>query len=100
MRGGIRQNAGRKKGFSALEAEKARELICRKLSENLESIIDKLIVDAKGGNIRAIRELLDRAYGKPVQMDQESMSSEPLKVIYVDRAFDKRFDISGQTSNI
>jgi hypothetical protein len=67
MQGGYRENAGRKKGFSAIEAEKAREIIVRKVNESLEPILDILIIEAKKGNTRAIRELFDRAYGKSLQ---------------------------------
>ncbi len=83
MRGGYRQNAGRKKGFSALEAEKARELISRKLSENLEPILEKLILEAKNGNIRATKELFDRAWGRVPQSgdyEDETAKHEPLLI--------------------
>jgi hypothetical protein len=67
MRGGYRQNAGRKKGIATIEAEKARQLICERLTENLGPILDILIKEAKKGDMRAIRELFDRAYGKAPQ---------------------------------
>lgn len=67
MRGGYRQNAGRKVGFSAMQAEKARELISTRLSEELTPILDILIKQAKNGEVRAIRELFDRAWGRPCQ---------------------------------
>ena len=85
MRGGYRQNAGRKKGFSAIEAEKARELICQKMSENLTPIVNVLIKRAKTGDIRAIRELFDRAYGKTASASEFSRSIEiPLPIPIVD----------------
>ena len=66
MRGGYRQNSGRKKGFSAIEAEKAREFIVEKVNASLEPIIAKLIQLAKKGDLRAIQILFDRAYGRPI----------------------------------
>jgi hypothetical protein len=39
----------------------------RKVNESLEPILDILIIEAKKGNTRAIRELFDRAYGKSLQ---------------------------------
>lgn len=67
MRGGYRQNAGRKIGFSAIQAEKARELISSRLSEELTPILDILIKQAKNGDVRATRELFDRAWGRSSQ---------------------------------
>lgn len=67
MRGGYRPNAGRKKGYSAIETEKARELIVRMVTEALEPILNSLLKQAKRGNTTAIKELLDRAYGRSSQ---------------------------------
>lgn len=61
MRGGCRPGAGRKKGFSALEAEKARAYIALRVTESLEPIVNSLIRQAKKGNTRAAKELFDRA---------------------------------------
>ena len=73
MRGGQREGAGRKKGFAALEAEKARELIAQKLVVSFEPIVDKAIEQAISGNQKAREWLTDRAYGKISQgMDIES----------------------------
>ena len=78
MRGGYRQNAGRKKGFAGLEAEKARELIVQRLTVEFAPIIDKAIEQAKEGNYRAREWLVERGYGK-IQQDEES-DYEPLIV--------------------
>lgn len=89
MRGGYRQNAGRKQGFSAIEAEKARELVCQKLSDNLEPILDKLIMQAKNGDIKATRELFDRAYGRPLsQLGLENDLFTPILISF-DPSFKK-----------
>ena len=65
--GGKRAGAGRKKGYAAIEAEKTREYITQRVSEALEPIIDALIEHAKQGDLKAIHELFDRAWGKPHQ---------------------------------
>ena len=65
QRGGKRIGAGRKKGVSALEHEKARELLAIKLSTELGPIIDKAIEQAKNGDSDARKWLMDRAYGRP-----------------------------------
>jgi hypothetical protein len=72
MRGGKRLNAGRKKGYSAIETEKARELIIRRVNEAIGPILDSLIKQATEGNTVATKELFDRAYGKAVQSNEIS----------------------------
>ncbi|MFA5888766.1 MAG: hypothetical protein WCW47_00725 [Candidatus Paceibacterota bacterium] len=67
MRGGYRKNAGRKQGFSAKNAEEARRLLSARVSEEIGPISNVLISQAKKGNIRAIKELFDRAWGRPKQ---------------------------------
>lgn len=66
MQGGYRENAGRKKGFSAIKAEKAREFIVERVNASLEPIITGLIDRAKQGDNRATQILFDRAYGRPI----------------------------------
>ena len=65
--GGKREGAGRKKGFPALEAEKARLMIAEKLSTEFAPIVDKAIEQAKAGQKDARDWLTDRAYGKSMQ---------------------------------
>ena len=86
VRGGYRQGSGRKKGFAAKNAEMARELICRKLSESLDPIIDRAIAQAKKGDRHAREWLVDRAFGKakPTHDDFDEM---PLPIpIYAGRS--------------
>lgn len=66
-KGGYRPGAGRKKGFAALEAERARARIAVKLAKELDPIVDKAIALAKKGDKAARDWLTDRAYGKPQQ---------------------------------
>lgn len=56
---------GRKKGYKAINAEKAGEYIAQRVSKELEPIITVAIEQAKGGDQAARRDLLDRAYGRP-----------------------------------
>ena len=65
--GGKRKGAGRKKGYPALEAERARLMIAEKLATEFEPIVDQAIFQAKLGNKDARDWLTDRAYGKPKQ---------------------------------
>lgn len=67
MRGGYRQNAGRKQGQSAKNAEEARRVLSEMVMRELEPIGRALIEKAKKGDVVAIRELFDRAFGKSPQ---------------------------------
>lgn len=61
------KKGGRKKGFPALEAEKARLMIAEKLATEFAPIVDKAIEQAKAGQKDARDWLTDRAYGKSMQ---------------------------------
>ena len=94
------KKGGRPKGYVALEAEKARQLITERINEHLESIISALIKKAKSGDIRAIRELFDRSWGKPVQAVNASVSSEsPIPLFDLESVFDndQRYEIAKRT---
>jgi len=67
MRGGYRENAGRKKGYSALNAEEARRVFSEMIMAEIKPIGEALIVKAKNGDVMAIKELFDRAFGRSVQ---------------------------------
>lgn len=71
--GGKRPGAGRKKGFAALEAEKAREYVVRTVTENLGPILLAQMEAAKGlyyekktadGDVVIFKEKPDVAAGK------------------------------------
>lgn len=83
MRGGYRQNAGRKKGFPAIEAEKAREFVAHRLVTELGLIVDKAIEQAKDGNHRAREWLVDRAYGKASQAMSIDLDGQLSQVSHV-----------------
>lgn len=80
-RGGYRQGSGRKKGFSALEAEKAREFIAQKLSENLGPIVDIAIKQAMNGEHKAREWLTDRSYGKSQQYIEQRQHISISKIL-------------------
>ena len=79
MRGGYRLGAGRKKGFAALEAEKAREYIAMRVTESLEPIVSSLIREAKKGSTRAAKELFDRA-GYVVPKEPQTMNNMIIQI--------------------
>ncbi len=78
MRGGFRKNSGRKKGFAAKSAEEARRFLAERVAEEIEPIAIALIREAKKGNIAATKELLDRAWGKPIQ--SINLEKEPFHI--------------------
>ncbi|RJQ34523.1 hypothetical protein C4556_02180 [Candidatus Parcubacteria bacterium] len=90
MRGGYRAGAGRKKGFAAKNAEEARKYLSERVAEEIEPITTSLINRAKTGDIRAIHELLDRAWGRPTQAIQ--ITSERLPVPIMGLHFEKMSD--------
>ena len=52
------------------KAAKIRAVLLQKLTErDARAIADKLIEKAKGGDLAAVRELLDRTVGKPTQTE-------------------------------
>ena len=82
MRGGHRENAGRKRGFSAIKAEEARSYFAERVANELEPIVNSLLEKAKKGDIQAIRELCDRAWGRPPQ--STTIEGLPTPVLLVD----------------
>ena len=83
MRGGYRENSGRKKGFSGIQAEKSREYIIRQVEDSLKPIVAGLISRAKQGDLKAVQILFDRAFGKPLIPIETT--SEPPKMVFLDR---------------
>lgn len=73
-RGGKRPGAGRKKGYAAKNTEEARKFIAEKVSKEIGPIVNALIKKAKQGDVRAIKELFDRAYGRTVSNEDSKGS--------------------------
>ena len=79
--GGRRPGAGRKKGFRALNREKALAYISKRVSDELGPIMDKAIVQATSGDQTTRKDLLDRAYGKPVEsVELTGKDGEPIRI--------------------
>ena len=81
MRGGYRQGAGRKQGFAAKSAEEARKLFAERVAQEIVPLADILLKQAKKGDIRAIRELFDRAWGRPSQAIQLQSEKLPIPIM-------------------
>lgn len=81
MKGGFREGAGRKKGFAAKGAEEARKVLSERVAQEIGPLSEMLISKAKKGDIQAIKELFDRAWGRsPQSID---MTSAPPKTVIV-----------------
>lgn len=65
--GGKREGAGRKKGVHTLLAEQGRNRIAAYLDKHLPEILEALAQKARVGDVPAIKELFDRAWGKAPQ---------------------------------
>jgi plasmid stability protein len=76
MRGGYRENAGRKQGFAAKNAEEARRILSEMVMREIRPIGEALIAKAKKGDVIATRELFDRALGKASQSTKVQVESE------------------------
>jgi hypothetical protein len=62
------KKGGRKKGQSALLAEKAREYVAKALDKDLKPIVDMAIAQAKRGDTKAREWLSNYAWGKPTNI--------------------------------
>lgn len=73
-KGGKQPGAGRPKGAiskSTRSALEAKAILVAKIHEEIEPITEALIAKAQEGDIQAIKEVFDRAFGKavnPVEM--------------------------------
>ncbi len=89
MRGGHRQGAGRKQGFAAKNAEEARKILSEMVMDEIRPIGRALIAKAKKGDVTAVRELFDRAFGKAPQTSEIDLSATGLPIPLLDAM---RFD--------
>jgi hypothetical protein len=70
-------SVAKKKSAHLLAREKASEIMLRMVLKEIVPITESLIEQAKSGNIIAIKELFDRAFGKSTQfMDLSSNGKE------------------------
>lgn len=84
------KKGGRPKGYSAIQAEKAREVLVKMVTDEIEPIGLKLIEEGKKGNIQAIKELFDRAFGKAPQA-LTGADGGVLKIVF-DQVFNQKED--------
>ena len=84
MRGGKRIGAGRKRGFAAKNAEESRRVLSEMVMRDIESIGKALITKAKKGDVMAVRELFDRAFGKAPQTAKIDLSEERVPIPLLD----------------
>jgi hypothetical protein len=89
MRGGRRHGAGRKQGFAAKNAEEARRILSEMVMQEIEPIGKALIARAKNGDVVAVRELFDRAFGKAPQTAKIDLSEDKLPTPILVRFIDK-----------
>jgi hypothetical protein len=61
------KKGGRKKGLASIKAEEARSLLAQMVADEIEPLGRILIEKAKGGDVGAMKELFDRAFGKAPQ---------------------------------
>lgn len=88
--GGARKGAGKKKGSKAshtLEAEAVKKLYIEKAKEYALPILEALVHKAMKGDVGAIKEFNDRAFGKAPQA-LTGADGEALKIIF-DQTFKK-----------
>ncbi len=89
--GGKRKGAGKPKGAKAshtLEAQELKKRLIERFQGDADDIYKALIDKAKTGDIQAIKELLDRVWGKsPQQIDTPDIK-EAIEIIF-DEAFKK-----------
>ena len=92
MRGGYREGAGRKQGFAAKNAEEVRRVLSEMVMHEIEPIGRALIAKAKKGDVIAVRELFDRAFGKSSQTTEIDLTDKrlPEPILSLMR-FDKSF---------
>lgn len=96
MRGGHRNGAGRKRGFAAKTAEEARKILAGMVMGEIEPIGKALISKAKKGDVAAIRELFDRAFGKSPQsakLSFDDQSPVPITGISISQEVAEKYNI-------
>lgn len=61
------KKGGRPLNYSTIKADEARTILAQMVFREITPIGNKLLKEAKKGNIAAIKELFDRSFGKPPQ---------------------------------
>ena len=87
-RGGRQPGAGRPKGTKdplTIQREALKKYILSRIIKEKKPIIDKLLEQAKTGDKDAVRELFDRALGKPAQDYGIDFSSKGKEILTTDQ---------------
>lgn len=84
-RGGKRTGAGRPLASQTIETQKARTYIAERIAEIMPQVFNVLWKKAKAGDMTAMKELLDRGFGKAPQSMALDMKGD-ISVVF-DEAF-------------
>jgi hypothetical protein len=91
-----RQNGrkgGRKKGTRTIEAEMARAYIAKNVGRYMPMIFQALVEKAKTGDVPAVKELFDRAFGKAFQQMDFTSKGESINPSGTDvKELSQKFD--------
>jgi hypothetical protein len=71
-KGGFRPGSGRKKGYKAIAAEKAREYLVKRIADELDPITSQMIAAAKSGDQKAAEYLMNQIVGKAKETVEHS----------------------------
>ncbi len=84
--GGARPGAGMPKGKrtrKTLEREAAKLYLIRRVEEDIEELTTALLDKAKTGDIQALKEALDRAWGKAMQSIDHTTLGDKMQPVLV-----------------
>ena len=90
---------GRKKGTRTLEASLAREYMAKHVGTYMPMIFQALVEKAKTGDVPAIKELLDRCFGKAFQQMDLTSRGEKIDTSTDVRELSAKFDAFFKTLN-
>lgn len=79
--GGIRPGQGRKKAQRTIGTEQFREYLVAEVMRERVPLIKVLMDSGKAGNINAIKELFDRAFGKSKESVDVTSKGESINVL-------------------
>ena len=75
------KKGGRPKARHTLEASALRAYIIEEVVKQKSALVKKLIEKAKGGDIAAIKELLDRTLGKSKEQVDITSGGKPIPIL-------------------
>lgn len=81
--GGVRPGSGKPKGYKAphtLEAQEAKKKLIEMFRERKEPIFKALLDKAEDGDVTAIKEVFDRAWGKVTQPISGDDEATPIRI--------------------